>query len=112
MAIVWVIVSEEIGEVMNHPKLSEDLRPMSALKSQGAEIVRHVTETRRPVVLTKHGRGVAVVVSLEAYEELQEAAELAALRAAIAEGMRDVEAGRVVGHEEAKQRLRQWAEGE
>ena len=56
-------------------KLSSDLRPLSDLKSGAAEVVRQVTETGRAVVLTRHGRGVAVMLSLESYEELEESAE-------------------------------------
>ena len=55
--------------------ISEDIRPISDLKARGSEIVTQTTATGRPVVLTRHGRGVAVVLSVEEYERLQRAAE-------------------------------------
>ncbi|MCP4656524.1 MAG: type II toxin-antitoxin system Phd/YefM family antitoxin [bacterium] len=38
-------------------QISEDIRPISELKSKGSEIVTQVIEKHRPVVLTRHGRG-------------------------------------------------------
>ena len=81
-------------------KVSEDLRGMAELKSDGAAIVKHVTETGRTVVLTKHGRGVAVVMSVAAYEEQQQQMEEMELRLAVRAGESDFAAGRVHEHEE------------
>ena len=86
-------------------KVSEDLRGMADLKSDGAAIVKHVTETGRTVVLTKHGRGVAVVMSVAAYEEQQQRMEELELRAAVRAGQADVEAGRVHDHEDVMREL-------
>jgi antitoxin YefM len=90
-------------------KASEDLRPVSELKSSGAEIVRQVNSTGRPVVLTRHGRGVAVLVSLERFEELEQAEGRAQLQRALLEGEADVAAGRVVPHADVVTKLRRWA---
>lgn len=86
-------------------RFSEDLRPMSDLKSGGAEIVRQAQESGRPVVLTRHGRGVAVVLSVEAYDELAAASRTVALREAIAEGDAAAAAGRVSAHEDVAKRI-------
>ena len=94
---------------MAHIKASEDLRPVSELKSRGAEIVRQVNTTGRPVVLTRHGRGVAVLVSLERYEELERAVDRAEVQRALLEGEADVEAGRLVPHEQVMSKLKRWA---
>ena len=93
-------------------KPSQDLRPMSELKSHGAEIVRHVTESGRPTLLTRHGRGVAVVLSLERFEALEEAAAGHELLAALAVGEADIAAGQLVDQATVVDRLRRWAEGE
>ena len=86
-------------------KLSSDLRPLTDLKSGAAEIIRQVTETGRPVVLTRHGRGVAVVLSLEAYEELEERAELPVVRDAIRAAEEDVAAGRLSPQQSVAERI-------
>ncbi len=86
-------------------RFSEDLRPMSDLKSGGADIVRQAQESGRPVVLTRHGRGVAVVLSVEAYDELAAASQVVALRAAIAEADAAASAGRVSQHDDVVGRI-------
>jgi predicted transcriptional regulator len=53
-------------------------------------------------VLTRHGRGVAVVLAVDDYERLHQAAERGALAAALREGERDVEAGRTLTHDEMR----------
>jgi prevent-host-death family protein len=81
---------------------AEVVQPASDLQAHAAELVRRVQETRRPVVLTEHGREAAVLVDRESYQELLEELEL--LRD-VHRGLADVEAGRVVPHDEARARL-------
>lgn len=88
--------------------ISQDIRPISDLKARGSEIVTQATSTGRPVVLTRHGRGVAVVLAVDDYERLQEAAERGALVAALREGERDVLAGRTLAHEKMRSK---WLHG-
>lgn len=47
------------------------IRPVSDLRNNFAEISRTVHETSQPVFLTKNGYGDMVVLSMEAYENLQ-----------------------------------------
>ena len=47
------------------------IRPVSDLRNNFAEISRQVHETAKPVFLTKIGVGDMVVLSMEAYENLQ-----------------------------------------
>lgn len=47
------------------------IRPVSDLRNNFAEISRIVHETSEPVFLTKNGYGDMVVMSFEAYEKLQ-----------------------------------------
>lgn len=47
------------------------IRPVSDLRNNFAEISRTVHETREPVILTKNGYGDMVVFSYEAYEKIQ-----------------------------------------
>ena len=79
-------------------KLSEDVRPITDLKTRAAEIVDQARKTHRPVLLTRHGRGVAVLLDVEEYENLS---ERAAFIQAIEEGARAVREGDVHPHDEA-----------
>ena len=79
---------------------------MSDLKSGGAEIVRQAQETGRPVVLTRHGRGVAVVLSVDAYDQLVSTSQVPNLRAALADADASIAAGRYADHDEVARRMR------
>ncbi len=47
------------------------IRPVSDLRNNFAEISKTVHETAQPVFLTKNGYGDMVVLSIEAFENLQ-----------------------------------------
>lgn len=47
------------------------IRPVSDLRNNFAEISKTVHETAQPVFLTKNGYGDMVVLSMEAFENLQ-----------------------------------------
>ena len=83
-------------------KFSEDIVPLTDLKANPGRIVKHVTDARRPVLLTSRGRGVAVVQSVTAYEESEE--ERAFMRAVVA-GLADIDSGREISLADAKARL-------
>lgn len=48
-----------------------NIRPVSDLRNKFAEISKTVHETKQPVFLTKNGFGDMVVLSMEAYENMQ-----------------------------------------
>ena len=83
-------------------KFSEDVVPLGEMKVNPGKIVRRVDETGRPVLLTSHGRGVAVVQALSEYEASQEEREF--MRAVVA-GLADIDAGRVMPLDEVRRRL-------
>ncbi|MBI1390084.1 MAG: type II toxin-antitoxin system prevent-host-death family antitoxin [bacterium] len=61
---------------MNNVKVDEDIRPLSEFRAGVASFVKQVNETRRPMVLTQHGRGVAVLMDVREYAKMQERLEL------------------------------------
>lgn len=52
------------------------IRPVSDLRNNFADISKTVHETKKPVFLTKNGYGDMVVLSMEAFEELQFESEI------------------------------------
>ena len=56
---------------MTTAKFSEDVRPITDLKAHASEIVTQTCTSKRPVLLTRRGRGVAVLVGLDAWERLE-----------------------------------------
>lgn len=83
-------------------KFSEDVIPLGDLKVNPGRVVNQVKETRRPVLLTSRGRGVAVIQNLDDYERNQE--ERAFMKA-VTQGVLDVENGKVMDLNEVKSRL-------
>ncbi len=79
-------------------RFSEDVQPMTALKTRSAEVIERVVRSGRPALITRRGRGVAVVLSLPEFERMQD--ELA-FRHAVEEGARQALEGRLVDHEKA-----------
>ena len=83
-------------------RLDEDIRPLSEFRAGVAGIVGRVSETRRPLLLTQHGRGVAVLVDVREFEALR---ERLALLEDVSAAKADVAAGRLTAHDEAKARV-------
>lgn len=51
--------------------MNNSIRPVSDLRNNFADISRTVHDTGKPVFLTKNGFGDMVVLSMDAYENLQ-----------------------------------------
>ena len=83
-------------------KFSEDVVPLGEMKVNPGKVVRRVDQTGRPVLLTSHGRGVAVVQGLDEFEAAQEERDF--MRAVVA-GLADIEAGRVMALDEVVRSL-------
>ena len=77
---------------------SEDIRSLSEFRANVAGVVRQVQRRRRPVFLTQHGRGAAVLMDVDAYEELVEELEL--LRD-VHQAEKELTAGKAVAHSKA-----------
>lgn len=78
-------------------QIAEDVLPIAEFKAHASEVVRRLREHRRPVVVTQSGRPAAVLLAPEDYDRLTYRARFLG---AIAEGLRDAEAGHVVSDDE------------
>jgi prevent-host-death family protein len=84
-------------------RLSKQVKPISYLKSNAAEVLRTLSERREPLVITQNGEAKAVIQDLESYEETQ---ETLALLKILAMGNRDIEEGRTAAVEDVIARVR------
>ena len=84
-------------------RYSSQVKPISYLKANAAEVLAHLVEQREPVVITQNGEAKAVLQDLASYEETQ--ATLALLKI-LALGNQDVAAGKVKPVAEVVARLR------
>lgn len=78
---------------------TQDIRPLAEFRANIAAVVRQVQRTKRPVVLTQHGRSAAVLVGAAEYEALLERANLLD-DVRIAET--EIAAGKAVAHTQAR----------
>ncbi|MDM0024562.1 type II toxin-antitoxin system Phd/YefM family antitoxin [Variovorax saccharolyticus] len=72
-------------------KFSTQVKPISYLKSHAAEIVRDISESREPMLITQNGEAKLVVMDVRSYEEHE---ETLALLKVLALGNREIEQGR------------------
>jgi len=71
-------------------KLSSHVKPISYLKSHAAEIVRDLSESREPMLITQNGEAKLVVLDVKSYEQQM---ETFALLKILALGSREIERG-------------------
>jgi prevent-host-death family protein len=74
--------------------ITKDIQPMTTFRNHSAEIMQHLKDTKRPVVLTVNGKAAAVLQDAEAYQHLLNLAALASEEEAIRQGLEDVAQGR------------------
>jgi antitoxin YefM len=85
---------------MKRVKVNEDIKPMSEFRSGIASFLKQVHDTKRPLVITQHGKGVAVLLDASEYEAMQERIELLQ---DIQTSINQVETGQGVEHIKAKE---------
>jgi prevent-host-death family protein len=77
--------------------IKKDIRPISYIKANAAEILEQVNETRRPVYVTQNGEAKAVLLDPDSYEKMRQAVGLLKL---LAQGEHDIVEGKVLSQEE------------
>lgn len=77
--------------------LSEDIKPITYLKSRAAELLKQINETHRPVVITQNGEPKAVLQDPESYENMRNAIGILKL---ISQGEEDIKDGKSKSQEE------------
>ena len=83
---------------------SLDVRPVTEFRAHTSAVLEQVQTTKRPVVLTQHGRSAAVLLDVDVYESLVE--EVAVIRD-IRKAEEQLDAGMGIPHEVVEQHLRE-----
>ncbi|TOK67584.1 prevent-host-death family protein [Vibrio parahaemolyticus] len=65
-----------MGFNMSRIHFDQDIQPLSEFRAGVASYIKQINETRRPLVITQRGKGVAVVLDVAEYEAMQEKIEL------------------------------------
>jgi prevent-host-death family protein len=84
-------------------RYSTQIKPISYLKANAAEVLQVLEEQRKPMIITQNGEAKAVIQDVTSYEETQ---ETLALLKMLALGSQQVERGEVTSISEVAGRLR------
>ena len=87
---------------MQRIKLDTDIRPLSDFRANVASIIEELKKTKRPIVITQHGKSAAVMLDVTEYEDLLEKVELLT-DIQIAETQ--LQKGEGISHTDAKQQI-------
>jgi len=85
-------------------RLSTQIKPISYLKANAAEIIRNLKDEGEPLIITQNGEAKAVIQDIESFEKTQ---ETMALLKILALGNRQIEEGKVIPAAEVIARLRE-----
>ena len=84
-------------------RYSTQIRPISYLKANAAEVLQVLEDERNPMIITQNGEAKAVIQDVASYEETQ---ETLALLKILALGSQQVERGEITPITEVANRLR------
>ena len=82
---------------------STQVKPISYLKANAAEVLLQLTEQRVPIVITQNGEAKAVIQDVASYEETQ---DTLALLKILALGNQEIQQGKVKPVADVVERLR------
>jgi prevent-host-death family protein len=84
-------------------RYSTQVKPISYVKANAAEVLQQLAERREPLVITQNGEAKAVLQDLASYEDTQ---QTLALLKILALGNRDIDEGRITPIANVVKRLR------
>jgi prevent-host-death family protein len=77
--------------------ITDDIKPITYLKSRAADLLNQINETLRPVIITQNGEPRAVLQDPKSYENMRNAIGILKL---ISEGESNVREGKIRPQEE------------
>lgn len=87
---------------MKRINLDQDIKPLTEFRANVTAFVQRVRKTKRPLVITQHGRSSAVLLDVEEYESLIEKIEILE---DIQLSEKQIREGHSVNHAEVKDKI-------
>ena len=78
-------------------KLSEDIKPVTYVKTHSSDLIKEINTNKRPIVITQNGTARAVLMDIQTYEKQKNTLLMLKL---IAQGESDIIKGNLVEQEE------------
>jgi len=72
--------------------LSEDIKPISYIKTNAAEMLKRVNDTHNPIVITQNGEAKAVLLDTATYQDMRNSLGILKL---LSESEKDIQKGQV-----------------
>lgn len=83
---------------------STDVRPVTEFRANTSAVIDQMHASKRPVILTQHGRSTAVLLDVDVYEGMVDELEfMRSLQVSEAQ----IAAGEIIPHEEVARHLRE-----
>ncbi len=82
--------------------LKEDIRPISYIKTNAADMLKRVNETHNPIVITQNGEAKAVLMDTESYQDMRNSLGILKI---ISESEKSIEENKVFSHEYVKKTM-------
>jgi prevent-host-death family protein len=77
--------------------ITDDIKPVTYLKSRAADLLNQINETHRPVIITQNGEPRAILQDPKSYENMRNAIGILKL---ISRGESDIRGGRIKSQED------------
>ena len=87
---------------MQKLRIDQDIRSLSEVRNAMASYIKQVHDTKRPVIITQHGKGVAVLLGANEFEAMQEKIELLS---DVQTSLNQLAKGEGIPHQKAKEKL-------
>jgi len=78
-------------------KISQDIKPVTYLKSRAADLLKQINKTHRPVIITQNGEPRAILQDPESYENMRNAIGILKL---ISQGEEEIRDGKLKSQQE------------
>ena len=75
---------------------TDDIKPISYIKTNAADMLKRVNETHNPIIITQNGEAKAVLMDTKSYQDMKNSLGLLKLMAA---GEKDIENNDLVDNE-------------
>ena len=77
--------------------ISQDIKPVTYLKSRASDLLKQINETHRPVIITQNGEPRAILQDPKSFEDMRNAIGLLKL---IAQGEQEIQDGKSKSQQE------------
>ncbi len=88
---------------MERVQFDKDVKPISEFRANAPSLIEQVHRTKRPLVITQHGKSAAVLMDVQEYEAMLEKLDVLT---DIGEAEEDIKKKRIYSSEKALEKIR------